>query len=147
MMDRIIRKSEDQAGVRFRFDPDRVQSTHSYDPLTRAACLLADYVKANAIIALTHSGATAQHMAKFRPPCPIIAVTDREKIMRRLNLIWGIRGLIVENLKKDTDVAFKMIQEQMLKEGFVKRGDTIVTVAGLPLFEGVPTNVIKVDTI
>ena len=147
VMDRIIKKSEDQAGQRFRFDPERVQSTHPYDPLTRAACALAEYVKANAIVALTHSGATAAHIAKFRPPCPIIAVTDREKIMRRLNLIWGIRGMIVENLKKDTDVAFKMIQEQMLKEGFVSHGDTIVTVAGLPLFEGHPTNVIKVDTV
>lgn len=147
VMDKIIRKTECQATHGWEFDPDRVMNTHEYDPLTRSACALADYVKAAVIIALTHSGSTAAHIAKFRPPAGIIAVTDREKIMRRLNVIWGIRGLIVENLKKDTDVAFKMIRDQLLKEGYIKPGDTVVTVAGIPLFEGVPTNTIKVDKI
>jgi pyruvate kinase len=147
VMDRIIRKAESHVDTRYAFNPEWVPLTHGYDPLTRSACALADFVKATAIVALTHSGATAAHMAKFRPTARIIAVTDREKIMRRLNLIWGIRGLIVENLKKDTDVAFKMIQEQLLKEGYIEHGDTIVMVAGIPLFEGHPTNTIKVDKV
>ena len=147
MMNRIIRKSEDQANKNFRFDPDRVLSTHPYDPLMRAACTLADYVKANAIIALTHSGTTAAHVAKFRPPCCIIAVTDSEKVIHKLNLIWGIRGLLVENLKEDTDVAFKKIRGEMFSQGLIKPGDVIVTVAGIPLFEGGSTNTIKVDTV
>jgi pyruvate kinase len=147
VMDRIIRKTEGQVSQHVRFDPDWIPSTHDYDPLTRSACLLADYVHASAIVALTHSGSTAGHVAKFRPPARIIAVTDREKIMRRLNLIWGIRGLIVENLKKDTDVTFKMIQERLVQEGYVGRGETIVFLAGIPLFEGHPTNTIKVDKV
>jgi len=147
VMHRIIRKAEDHVDTRLNFDPDWIPSTHEYDPLTRSACLLADYVKATTIVALTHSGTTAAHVAKFRPPAHIIAVTDREKIMRRLNLVWGIRGLIVENLKKDTDVAFKMIQEQLLAEGYVQKGDVIVMIAGIPLFEDHPTNMIKVDTV
>jgi pyruvate kinase len=147
MMDRIIRKAEEQGSHLDGFNPDWIPSTHQYDPLARSACLLADYVQATTIVALTHSGTTAAHIAKFRPPAHIIAVTDREKIMRRLNLVWGIRGMIVENLKKDTDVAFKMIQEKLLEEGFVRRGDTVVMIAGIPLFEGHPTNMIKVDTV
>ena len=147
VMDRIIRKTEGQIRQHARFDPDWIPSTHDYDPITRSACLLADYVHAAAIVALTHSGSTAGHVAKFRPPARIIAVTDREKIMRRLNLIWGIRGLIVENLKKDTDVTFKLIQERLVQEGYVERGETIVFLAGIPLFEGHPTNTIKVDTV
>ena len=67
--------------------------------------------------------------------------------MRRLNLIWGVRGLVVENLKKDTDATFKKIERQLLKEGYIKHGETIVMLAGLPLFEGHPTNAIKVDRI
>ncbi len=147
VMDRIIRKTEEQARKVSRFDPDRIPSIHAYDPLTRSACLLADYVHATTIVALTHSGSTATHVAKFRPPAEIIAVTDREKIMRRLNLIWGIRGMIVGNLKKDTDVTFKLIQEKLLKEGYVRKGETIVFLAGIPLFEGHPTNTIRVDQI
>ncbi|HLF20752.1 MAG TPA: pyruvate kinase alpha/beta domain-containing protein, partial [Bacteroidota bacterium] len=124
-----------------------IPSLHEYDPLSRSACLLAEQVKASTIVVLTHSGNTAMHVAKFRPPVKIIAVTDREKIMRRLNLIWGIRGLIIENLKKDTDSTFKTIQDQLLQEGYVAKGDTVVMIAGIPLFEGHPTNMIKVDTV
>jgi pyruvate kinase len=147
VMNRIIRKTEEQANKIFRFDPDRVLSTHPYDPLMRAACMLADYVKANTIVALTHSGTTAAHVAKFRPPCCVIAVTDSGKVIHKLNLVWGIKGLLVENLKEDTDVAFKKIRGEMLSQGFIKPGDVIVTVAGIPLFEGGSTNTIKVDTV
>lgn len=147
VMDKIIQNTEDHSALVTRFDPDRIPSTHEYDPLTRSACLLAQYVGASTIVALTHSGATAAHVAKFRPPARIIAVTDREKIMRRLNLIWGIRGLIVEDLKKDSDVAYKMIRERLLTDGYIHPGETIVTLAGLPLFEGHPTNTVKVDKV
>lgn len=147
VMDRIIRKTQDQRVQLHAYNPDWIPSTHEYDPLSRSACILADQLKASAIVVLTHSGASAAHVAKFRPPSRIIAVTDREKIMRRLNLIWGIRGLIVENLKKDTDETFKRIQRQLLEEGYIAKGETIVMLAGIPLFEGHPTNTIKVDTV
>jgi pyruvate kinase len=144
MMDRIIRKTEEQVGKTTKFDPDWLPSTHEYDPLSRSACILADQLKASTIVVLTHSAA---HVAKFRPPARILAVTDRKKIMRRLNLIWGIRGLIVEDLRKDTDETFRKIQEQLLREGYVERGETVVMLAGIPLFEGHPTNTIKVDRV
>ena len=146
VMDRIIRKTEEQRASREQFNPDRIASTHAYDPLARSACALADYIGSSVIVTITYSGVTAAQVAKFRPPSRIIGVTDREKILRRLNLIWGVRGMTVENLKKDTDVTFKMIQKKLLKEGYVKKGDIIVMMAGLPLFEGHPTNTIKVVT-
>jgi pyruvate kinase len=145
-MARIITRTEEHtAGA--PYDPHAIPSTHPYDPLGRAACLLAHQLRAAALVVLTHSGNTAFHVAKFRPPSRIIAVTDREKILRRLNLAWGIRGLIVENLKKDTDVAFRQIRADLLAQGYVSRGDTVVMVAGIPLFEGKPTNMIKADTV
>jgi pyruvate kinase len=147
VMDRIIKKTESGIPGILKFQADRIPITHQYDPLSRSACLLAEQVGATAIVALTHSGETAMRAAKFRPGARIIAVTDREKIMRRLNLIWGIRGLIVENLKKDTDTTFKMIQKRLLNDGYIDRGDTVVLMAGIPLFEGHPTNTIKIDKV
>lgn len=147
VMREIVEKTEAHVARTVPFDPDGIPSTHEYDPLSRSACILADQLKAAAIVVLTHSGKTAFHVSKFRPPAPIIAVTDREKIMRRMNLAWGVSGLIVEDLRKDTDVAFRKIQADLLKQGYVKKGDTVVMVAGIPLFEGHPTNTIKVDVV
>jgi pyruvate kinase len=145
VMDRIIRTTEETLMGKKAFDPDWIPSTHEYDPLSRSACILAEQLHASTIVALTHSGSTAAHVAKFRPTARIIAVTAREKIMRRLNLIWGIRGLIVPDLKKDTDATFKKIQAQLVREGYVEKGEMVVMLAGIPLFEGHPTNTIKVD--
>jgi len=147
VMDRIIRNTEDHSLQVKPFATDWIPSTHEYDPLARTACTLAQYLGASTIVTLTHSGTTALHVAKFRPSARIIAVTTWDKVMRKLNLVCGIRGLIVEDLKSDTDVAFKMIRERLLADGYVHPGETIVTIAGLPLFEGHPTNTIKVDKV
>jgi pyruvate kinase len=147
VMERIIRKTEDHVMTQVKYDPDWISTTHEYDPLSKAACVLAENLKATTIVALTHSGSTAAQVAKFRPRARIIAVTTREKIMQRLNLIWGIRGLIVEDQRKDSDATFRRIREQLLEEGYIEPGETIVLLAGIPLFEGHPTNTIKVDKV
>ncbi len=148
MMDRIVRTAEEQvADDLYELWTNRVKHSGIYDAISHSACQLAKQINAPTIVALTHSGATAASVAKFRPKARIIAVTDREKIVRRLNLFWGVRGVIVEDLKKDTDVAFEMIREKLLSVGYIKRGDSIVTLAGIPLFEGHPTNTVKVDTV
>ena len=147
VMERILRKTELDTPSHTLRDPETIPVTHPYDPLSKSACLLAEEVGASAVVALTHSGETAVRVAKFRPRSRVIAVTDREKIIRRLNLVWGVRGLIVENLKKDTDTTFKAIQKRLLKDGFIEKGDVVVMMAGIPLFEGHPTNTIKVDKV
>lgn len=148
MMDRIVRTAEEQiSDDLYNFWTNRVKHLQLYDSLSHAACLLAAKMNVPTIVALTHSGSTAASVARFRPKARIIAVTDREKIKRRLNLVWGVRSVIVEDLKKDTDVAFKTIREKLLEEGYIQKGDSIITMAGIPLFEGHPTNTIKVDTV
>ncbi len=147
VMDNIIRKAEEQIKKYRHYNPNEFSSTHEYDSLCRSACVLAENLNAETIVSVTHSGTTAMRVAKYRPAAKIIAVTSTEKYMRKLNLIWGIRGLVVKNLKKDTDATFKKIEQQLLKEGYIKHGETIVMLAGLPLFEGHPTNAIKVDKV
>ena len=44
-----------------------------------------------AIIACTNSGTTARMISRFRPTCPIIAMTPYERTARQLAMAWGIR--------------------------------------------------------
>jgi len=147
VMERILRSTEEHGRANRTFDPDRLPLTHEYDPLTRSACLLARSVEASTIVAITHSGETALHLAKFRPPARIIAITDQETVIRKLNLVWGIRGMLVDNLKNDTDRMFTIIRKRLLAGGLVHAGEKVVSVAGLPFFESHRTNTIKVDTV
>lgn len=61
-----------------------------------AAVLAAQRVIAAAIIAVTTTGQSAQAVAKYRPRCPIFAVTRYAPIARQLHLSRGIIPVIYE---------------------------------------------------
>ena len=65
-------------------------STHT---VAIAAVEAAFKSQAAAIITLTTSGTTAHLMAKYRPRCPIIAVTRNEQVARQCHLWRGILPL------------------------------------------------------
>jgi pyruvate kinase len=118
-----------------------------YDALARSACVLAGQIQAAAIIPLTHSGDAAIRISKYRPEARIIPVAENEKILRRINLVWGLRGIVVLNLTNDIDAAFHRIIEQLKHDGLIERGDYVVFTAGLPLMAMGTTDTIKVEIV
>jgi len=147
IMSRIIQKVESEH-VGPQRELDRLGVVESrLDALGRAACVLAEQMNAAAIVTVTHSGQTARVISRYRPRPKIIAITDRVKIRRRLNLIWGVQGVVIENLKEDSDIVVRKIQEYLLHSGLVTRGEYVVLLAGQPFFAQGSTNFIKVEKI
>ena len=146
-MDSIIRRAEVEYRDRLDLN-ETVGGDHAsvFRAVGRSACVLAKQIGAAAIIPVTHSGDTAMTIARYRPYGKIIAVTDRERIRRRLNLVWGVRSLLVPKIA-DTDTTFESIQQQLLRSGYVKKGDYIVLTAGIPLLARGTTNMVKVEKI
>ena len=62
--------------------------------MCEAAVTLASTGQAEAIIAVTLHGKTAQLLSSLRPAATIVAVTPSEVVARRLKLYWGIRPVI-----------------------------------------------------
>ncbi|MEP0823528.1 MAG: pyruvate kinase [Ignavibacterium sp.] len=143
-MDRIIRKAETIARDRLGEGLEGIRYDDMFDAIARAAAVLAKQLGARAIVPVTHSGGTALRISKYRPPAPIVAVTGRERILRRMNLIWGVRGMIVPELDVDSDTAFKRIEDELVLRGYVRKGDYVVFTAGTPLMSKGSTNTIKV---
>ena len=85
--------------------------------------------------------------ARYRPKALILAVTGREKILRRLNLVWGIRGVMIPGFAVDSDTAFKRINEELRKLQYVQSGDYVIYTAGLPLLSRGTTNSIKIEKV
>jgi len=104
-------------------------------------------MNAAAIVTVTHSGETARVIARYRPRPKIIAITDRTKILRRLNLVWGVHGMVIEELIDDSDKALQKIQERLVNSDLVRRGEYVVMLAGQPFFARGSTNFIKVEKI
>ncbi|MFZ7132191.1 MAG: pyruvate kinase [Eubacteriales bacterium] len=114
--------------------------------ISHATCSTAEQLEAAAIITATSSGYTARMVSKFRPTSPIIAITNNERVVRLLSLVWGVHCLKIEEFD-NTDELFDETIMIAVKEGLLQLGDLVVISAGIPLGVKGTTNVIKVQTI
>ena len=144
VMNKVIRDAEKHLISYRDYNPVEFPATHDYDFLCQSASVLANELKTSAIVAITNSGTTAIRLAKYRPDVPIIAITDNEVVLRHINLVWGVQGVFVRNIKINSDVLLLKIENMIKKLGFVNKNETILIVAGIPLFKKYSTNMIKV---
>lgn len=101
---------------------------------------------ASAIISATVSGSTAKNVSRFRPECPILAITPSKSVARKLLLYWGVYPIVAE-LYSSTDEMIDTTAEIAKERGFVHDGELVVITAGLPINFVGSTNMIKVHLI
>jgi len=85
-------------------------------------------------------------VARHRPQIPIIALSPRPDVIRRLALVRGVRG-IQNSMFFDTDECIADVGKMLARQGLVKPGELIVVTAGIPLASMKPTNVVKLHRI
>ncbi len=116
------------------------------DAITHSCCLTARDLSAKAILCASKSGHTARMISRFRPACPIVALTLTEKVRRQLALEWGVVPCLTGNVDS-TDRMFSLCAENAWKERLVEVGDTVVITAGVPIGQSGSTNLIKAQVI
>ncbi|PZC86603.1 pyruvate kinase [Helicoverpa armigera] len=100
-----------------------------------AGVLAAQRSIAAAIIVVTTSGKSAQTVAKFRPRCPILAVTRYAMVARQLHMWRGIVPIIYEDAPEtewaaDLEKRVNFVIKWSIERGFIRIGDPIVIVSG-----------------
>ncbi len=111
-----------------------------------ATCTTASELGAKAIICATMSGNSARLMAKYRPKCPILAVTIKPEVARKLSLYWGVFTMLTNSIT-NSDKIWEIAEDVAKKTGFIEKGDLVVIAAGLPLNYAGSTNMMKVHLI
>jgi pyruvate kinase len=114
--------------------------------ISQAVGQIAEQLQSAAIMTLTKTGATARNVSKFRPSTPILAVTPHVDVARRLQLVWGVKPLLVLDLPstgQTFQAAINVAQEKQL----LREGDLVVMTAGT--LQGIPgtTDLIKVEVV
>ena len=111
-----------------------------------AACQMAYYLNATAIISATMGGSIIRQIAKHRPPVLIVCASPHEKTLKSMNLVWGVYPVKIEPAE-DTDSLMRTILDETLKNNLVSKGDTVIMTAGIPAGQPGSTNMIKVETV
>ncbi len=144
----IVTEAEASIDYWKRFQKQLVVTTSSNinDAITHTCCLTARDLNATAILAASSSGRTARMICRFRPACPVAALTMQEKTRRQLSICWGVIPFLTGEVNS-TDRIFSLSAEVAVKEGLVQPGDTVVITAGVPLGQSGSTNLIKAQVI
>ena len=143
----IIKEAEGSINFWRQFQKRQATAASNiHDAVTHACCLTAKDLNATAIIAATNSGRTARSICRFRPACPIAALTMHEKVRRQLSICWGVVPFLTGEVTS-TDRIFSLSADVAAKEGLVQNGDTVVITAGVPLGRSGSTNLIKAQVI
>jgi pyruvate kinase len=111
--------------------------------ISRAACRLAQDLLAAAIVASTSSGSTARLVARFRPSCPVVALTPELATQRQLSLSWGVIADLVPSFGT-SDEMFALARSWALAKEIATPTDRLVITAGIPVGVSGTTNLVKV---
>ncbi len=96
-----------------------------------------------AVAAYTSSGYSAMRMARERPRAPIVGMTPRAAIARRLALAWGVYPVLCHEVVDVLEMSTWACQT-VKREGIAQAGATIVISAGIPFGTPGTTNLLRI---
>jgi len=99
---------------------------------------------APAVVTFTTTGGTTRLVSSYRPPVPIIAVTDKEQTMRQLALVWGVQAVMAGD-EISYEAMLRIAREYLLSSRIAHRGQRIVVTAGIPFHVRGTTNMLRIE--
>lgn len=114
--------------------------------VTYAARDIAERLNAIAIIAFTESGDTVRRVARLHSRVPLIAFTATEATHNQMAVSWGVDSYLVPRMQH-TDDMIDQVDDVLTENGRLKKGDTVVIIAGAPASVIGSTNFVHVHRI
>jgi pyruvate kinase len=147
MMDRIVVESEAVMVA----DPSayRRRSAHVRLSISETICEsmahAAEDLDIAAIAVFTETGTTARQLSKWRPKPPIFALSSVPKVIRRMNLLWGVHPIVCAKMST-TESMVEEAEEILTAGGFVKPQEIMGIVAGTRTLTG-STNFLRLHVL
>ena len=101
-------------------------------------------VKPIAIVIPTMNGYTAKKISRYKPSCPIIALTPNNLVAKSLGLYYGIVPVLIEE-PKSLDTIIKIARKEVENRFIIHEGNTIIITGGFPFKEVKHTNFMKIE--
>ena len=145
MMNKIIETSE--LDINYNELSNKAMRTENQDITGSIAYSVVDCasrLKCIAIVTPTMSGYTSKKISRFRPSCPILAITPSVETARSLGLYYGIYPILIEEIKS-FDMILKLSKNSVMKRFNYEQGDKIIITGGYPFKEVKHTNFMKIE--
>ncbi|WP_431355540.1 pyruvate kinase [Cyanobacterium stanieri] len=145
-MAKIARRTEEERDSIAPHLLGQMDNQNIPNAISGAVGQIAKQLKASAIMTLTKTGATARNVSKFRPKTPILAITPHVSVSRQLQLVWGVKPLLLldmPGLKQVFSSAIELAREEELLED----GNLVVMTAGTLQGVAGSTDLIKVEIV
>jgi len=151
MMDKIARTAEQSYEFREHMESlreeclidDRNPRDNLGISMSRAGVEISASVNATAIVTPSLRGRTARFLSAFRPDQPILAVTPNDKVMRIMQLYWGVTACYAP-IAEETESMIENTTRIALESKTAETSDKVVMVAGLPIRSENPVNTVRV---
>tara|TARA_B100000427_G_scaffold79973_1_gene65262 strand:+ start:20687 stop:22147 length:1461 start_codon:yes stop_codon:yes gene_type:complete len=154
VMAEICEETDNHLNDMRRSQTTRSKKIFEYDSTAISFCRAADQIaeenNAAAIIAFTSSGNTPLIASKLNSLFPVLAPTDSVHICNRSTLYRGVTPMMMPKKFKDiyrwTDMITLAVKEAKFL-GILKKGDTVVVTAGIPIGKSNGINSIRILTV
>ncbi len=99
------------------------------------------------IVCFTATGYTALIASGERPRAAVIAFTPSIDVYHRLNLVWGVKPIYLEQEGETFEELVTTAETYLLKTKLVQKGDRLLIMGGIPTHISQGTNFLKIHTI
>jgi pyruvate kinase len=129
VFDTIARRIERSGGANYH---DRAELTSPRQKLVKSAVIMAEDLRAAAILVFTIRGNMARHTASMRPRhSTIFAICERIDIADSLSLNWGLHSIVSPFNHDQPDKSIAIAIDRLVADKLLKRGDTIVIISSI----------------
>ena len=129
VFNRIARRIEHSGGANFQ---ERAEFTSARQKLAKSAVVMADELRADAIVVLTLRGNMARHTAWMRPRySPIYGFCDSWDVSDALSLNWGVIPHVIEFDHVNPDKTIHNALERLTSTGQLHKGNTVVIISSI----------------
>jgi len=143
-MQKIISEVEQYDGIYHKHQVPVIRNNPRFisDSIIYSGCNVAREAKAKAIVSVASSGYSTAKISSHRPQATIFAFASNDSILRRLNLLWGVKPVFFDRYI-NTDQTITDLKTELKLKGLAQYGDLLVHISNMPINEPGKSNMLK----
>jgi pyruvate kinase len=129
VFDRIAQRIERSGGTNYQESAELTSPRHK---LVKSAIVMADELKADAIVVFTVKGHMARYTSWLRPKySPIFAICERPEIAGALTLCRDVMPIEVKQNHGNPEESIQTALQTLIKRGNLQKGNTVVIISSI----------------